>query len=75
MGVAAAKFGGPENIPQDTVDKIKQQSYAQAQQSVRDLVQRRAQAQQQQQIMMQQQQQQQQAAMQGMGGMMGHQGM
>ncbi|KAL6818318.1 hypothetical protein GGI42DRAFT_309770 [Trichoderma sp. SZMC 28013] len=48
MGVAAAKFGGPEYIPQATVDKIKKQSYAQGQQSMRDLSQRRAQQRQQQ---------------------------
>ncbi|KAJ4854897.1 uncharacterized protein T069G_10455 [Trichoderma breve] len=47
MGAAVAKFGGSENIPQDTVDKIKEQSYAQAQQSVRELLQPRAQQEQQ----------------------------
>ncbi|KAK4075683.1 hypothetical protein Trihar35433_2243 [Trichoderma harzianum] len=42
MTEAAYQFSGSENIPQDTVDKIIQQSYMQAQQSVRVLVQQKA---------------------------------
>lgn len=74
MQGAVAKFGAPERVPQETIEKMKQNSYAQAQQLLQqNMAQRRAQ----QQIMLQQQAQQQQqaAAMQGMGGMMGHQGM
>ncbi|UKZ73066.1 hypothetical protein TrVFT333_000706 [Trichoderma virens FT-333] len=84
IGVAAAKFGGAENIPEGEVDKIKQQSFAQAQQSTRVTFQRRAQQQQQLEVMplnemmlnrrRQQEQEQEQATMYGMGGMMGHQG-
>ncbi|KFG87048.1 hypothetical protein MANI_007853 [Metarhizium anisopliae] len=71
MQGAVAKFGSAENVPQDTLDKMKQSSLLQAQQMLQQsMVQRRAQ---QQQMMLQQQQQQ--AAMQGMGGMMGHPGM
>ncbi|KAF4505833.1 hypothetical protein G6O67_007743 [Ophiocordyceps sinensis] len=77
MQGAAAKFGGPDRVPQEAVEKMKQTSLAQAQQLLQqNMAQRRAQQQimlQQQQV--QQQQQQQAAAMQGMGGMMGHQGM
>ncbi|KAL6805232.1 hypothetical protein J3E68DRAFT_441711 [Trichoderma sp. SZMC 28012] len=46
MTEAAYQFSGSENIPQDTVDRIIQQSYVQAKQSVRDSVRRRAQQQQ-----------------------------
>ncbi|KAM0264246.1 hypothetical protein ACHAQJ_000734 [Trichoderma viride] len=66
MNAAAADFGGPENVPHETVDKIKQSSFNQASQIVRDLLQRRAQQQQQQTMFQQkpQQQQHQQVAMQ-----------
>jgi transcription factor SPT20 len=78
MQGAAAKYG-PESIPADQQEKLKQASWTQAQQLVhQSMAQRRAQQQmllQQQQQQQLQQQQQQQAAMQGMGGMMGHQGM
>ncbi|KAL6835399.1 hypothetical protein V8C40DRAFT_272685 [Trichoderma camerunense] len=46
MTEAAYQFSGSENIPQDTVDKIIQQSYVQAKQSVGDTVRRQAQQQQ-----------------------------
>ncbi|KAK0757229.1 hypothetical protein N5P37_009945 [Trichoderma harzianum] len=59
MEVAADQFSGPENVPQETVDKIKQESYAQTQRLAKDLVQQRAQ---------QQQQREQKAAMQAMDG-------
>ncbi|OPB37609.1 hypothetical protein A0O28_0045210 [Trichoderma guizhouense] len=46
MTEAAYQYSGSENIPQDTVDRIIQQSYVQAKQSVRDSVRRQAQQQQ-----------------------------
>ncbi|PTB58277.1 hypothetical protein M431DRAFT_479774 [Trichoderma harzianum CBS 226.95] len=47
MTEAASQFSGSENIPQDTVSRILRQTYAQAQQSVRDSIRRKAQQQQQ----------------------------
>lgn len=47
MTEAAYQFSGSENIPQDTVDRIIQQSFVQAKRSVRDSVRRKAQQQQQ----------------------------
>ncbi|QYT04574.1 hypothetical protein H0G86_011476 [Trichoderma simmonsii] len=49
MEVAAEQFSDPENVSEETVHKIRHESYAQAQQIVKDLVQQRAQQQQQQQ--------------------------
>ncbi len=75
-GNAAQKFGGPENIPADVMDKIKHTAQGQAQNMwAQQMARRTAQQQQQQQMIINQQQQQQQAAMQGMNGMMGQQGM
>lgn len=80
LQAAIAKFGGQDRVPPEAIDKMKQSSMAQAQQLLQQtMAQRRAQQQmmlqQQQAAAQQQQQQQQHAAMQGMGGMMGHQGM
>lgn len=49
MEVAAEQFSDPENVPEETVHKIRHETYAQAQQIVKNLVQQRAQQQQQQQ--------------------------
>lgn len=45
MADAASQFDGAVNIPQETVDRIKQSSFAQASQMLRELYQRRAQQQ------------------------------
>ncbi|KAL7801993.1 hypothetical protein V8C43DRAFT_272440 [Trichoderma afarasin] len=47
MTEAASQFSGSENIPRDTVNRIIQQTYVQAQQSVRDSIRRKSQQQQQ----------------------------
>lgn len=49
MEVVGDQFSDPENVPEETVDKIRRESYTQAKQVVKDLVQQRAQQQQQQQ--------------------------
>lgn len=48
MEMAAEQLSDPENVPEETMDKIRQRCYAQAHRIVNDLVQQRAQQQQQQ---------------------------
>ena len=70
MTSAINKYGSREAVPPEIELQARQQSLQHGQQAVQHMMQQRRN-----QALMMQQQQQQQAAMQGMGGMMGQQGM